>query len=279
MTLSFEAFRATGVDVPDVCAFQEDGGSPQPGRVYMNGRYFIELGSDSWVLRIANTELASTSLDDLEHKLYDWMLTECPSLMAAPYRIPPLLARPTKEQALAWVDELAKRGLLFDLARHDPAILRNPRGGTRVFNRNESVALRLAVAVLKRSGGQHEAPVGWWPDVVAAAHHALTNGGGRGSSRKDAKIAAARTLPPASAMQAPAVAATADPDDAELLALLARYTDRRTRQAKKLADLLMVALSMLRDLNHDWPWKELACSYEDVVARAKALGLPVEELE
>lgn len=279
MTLSFEAFRATGVDVPDVCAFQEEGGPPQPGRVYMNGRYFIELGPDSWVLRIANTELASTALEGLEHRLYDWMLTECRSIMAAPYRIPPLPARPTKAQALAWVDELAKRGLLFDL-NANPEYVYDPETGAFVFHRNEIVALRLAVAVLKRCGGLNASPVGWWPDVVTAADRALANGGGRGSSQVEAP-AAERTEPSAkdSATQAPAVAATADPDDAELLALLARYTDRRTRQAKKLADLLMVTLSMLRDLNHDWPWKELACSYEDVVARAKALGLPVEELE
>lgn len=52
----------------------------------------------------------------------------------------------------------------------------------------------------------------------------------------------------------------------------------RDRNDAKLQALLMDTLTMLRDLKNDWPWCELSTTLEDVVGRAKALGLPVEEI-
>ncbi|TAN03186.1 MAG: hypothetical protein EPN36_14405 [Rhodanobacteraceae bacterium] len=54
---------------------------------------------------------------------------------------------------------------------------------------------------------------------------------------------------------------------------------KHDREDAKLQVLLMDTLTMLRDLKQDWPWKELANSYEDVLGRAKALGLPVDEID
>lgn len=47
----------------------------------------------------------------------------------------------------------------------------------------------------------------------------------------------------------------------------------------QLGELGGTMLSMLRDLNHGFPEGELASTYENVKERARALGLPVDEID
>lgn len=112
--ITLEQFRASASSVPDVAAYDgSECNHPRSGRVYMDGRYSIEMAlsadnvAEGWCLTIANMSYSDRSIEPLEAILYEWMLTECSDLMAWPFRLPKLQLNPSTDEASHWVRFLA----------------------------------------------------------------------------------------------------------------------------------------------------------------------------
>lgn len=142
MPITFKQFQASGREVANLAdyVYADFGAAPRPGRVYMDGRYFIERMGASWCLNLENLGFASSSIEKIEVRLYDWMLTEVEDLMAFPFRLPPLPINPSAVQARAW---------LLCLANAWPGQLYP----------NEAAALEQYMADIRRCCTTHQADV------------------------------------------------------------------------------------------------------------------------
>jgi hypothetical protein len=291
MPITLEAFCATGRDVPDVRARDEVAdGTQRPGRVYMDGRYNIERDGSGWLLTIANMGYFDSLIQPLEVKLYEWLLTECPALMSEDWRERAVPAPEHAAHAASFCRDQYRPG---EEGYADPRLLQwwlvDDYPIARLKDAPDADWFRSEQQMWAEEGRPnryddmldrpikepivvYDTPAGGW---LWDGNHRVGACAVRGVGTIPALVGmhwGAMTQVGVPAMDAAAETAVAVSD--------ARSQEaRHDRDIAALQVLLMDALTMLRDLKHDYPWRELATTYEDVMARAKALGLPVDEIE